>query len=143
MSMCAGSNRLPANYPGGHSMTRGVSATLLTQLPARASRFPWLDVDKRSKPAREVAADYWRLATDLGGIESLSTQQLALVERAAFLLYRIRQHECAVMAGRDPPIDAGVHSNYCNVLGGVLTKLGLARQAKAVDVRDYLQVSSG
>jgi hypothetical protein len=91
-------------------MSRGAS-TMLTQLPARVARFPWADVDRRSRPAREIAADYWRLTTDLGGIDSLSTQQLALVERAAFLLLRIRAHESAVLAGRDPPTDAGVHSN--------------------------------
>jgi hypothetical protein len=55
-------------------MSRGVS-TMLTQLPARVARFPWDDVDRRSKPAREIADNYWRLATDLGGIDSLSTQR--------------------------------------------------------------------
>jgi hypothetical protein len=114
-------------------MTRGVSENLLTRLPARVARFPWADVDRRSRPAREIAADYWRLATDLGGIEALSTQQLALVERASFLLMRIRQHESAVIAGRDDsPIDNGTHSNYCNVLTGVLKALGLERRAKDI-----------
>jgi hypothetical protein len=121
-------------------MSRGVS-TMLTQLPARAlARFPWADVDRRSRPAREIAADYWRLATDLGGVEALSTQQLALVERAAFLLLRIRQHESAVIAGRTPPIDPGTHSNYVNVLTGVLKSLGLERRARGVrSLRDVMQ----
>jgi hypothetical protein len=124
-------------------MSRGVS-TMLTQLPARVARFPWDDVDRRSKPAREIADNYWRLATDLGGIDSLSTQQLALVERAAFLLLRIRQHESAVLAGREPPTDAGVHSNHCNVLAGVLNKLGLERKARSVDdLSGYLQRFAG
>ena len=122
-------------------MTRGVSETLLTRLPARALRsFPWPDVDRRSRPAREVAADYWRLATDLGGIENLSMQEAALVERAAFLLYRVRQHEAAILAGREPPIDPGTHSNYCNVLAGTLAKLGLQRRARNVrTLRDVMQ----
>jgi hypothetical protein len=64
------------------------------------SRFPWADVDRCSPPARKIAADYWRLATDLGGMDALSTQQLALVERAALLLVRIRRHESAVIAGQ-------------------------------------------
>lgn len=116
-------------------MTRGVSTSLTCHVPPHVSRFPWDKVDRRSRPAREVAADYWRLATDLGGVEVLSTQQAALVERAAFLLYRIRQHECAVLAGRDPPTDAGVHSNLTNVLMGVLKALGLERRAKLARTR--------
>jgi hypothetical protein len=122
-------------------MTRGVSTTLLTQLPARVARFPWADVDRRSRPAREIAADYWRLATDLGGVEALCTQQLALVERASFLLLRIRQHECAVIDGQKPPIDAGTHSNLCNVLTGVLKALGLERRAH--NVRSLHEVMKG
>src|SRR5215813_4271434 len=118
-------------------MSHGVSTTLLTQLPARVARFPWADIDRRSRPAREIAAEYWRLATDLGGIDNLSTQQLALVERAAFLLLRIREHESAILAGRQPPIDSGVHSNYCNVLAGLLSKLGLRRQARRVSALEY------
>jgi hypothetical protein len=50
------------------------------------------DVDRRSRPACEIAADYWCLDTDLGGIEPLSKQQLEPVERAALLLPRIRAH---------------------------------------------------
>jgi hypothetical protein len=46
-------------------MSRGVSTTLLTELPARVTRFPWADVDRRSRAAREIATEYWGLATDL------------------------------------------------------------------------------
>ena len=116
----------------GCRMTRGVSTALLTQLPARTARFPWANVERRSRLAREIAADYWRLATDLGGLEALSTQQLALVERAAFLILRIRQDESAVLAGRDSPLDNGTYSNHVNVLVGVLKSLGLDRKARNV-----------
>ena len=45
------------------------------------------------------------------------------------------------MAGREPPTDAGVHSNQVNVLTGTLAKLGLARRAKALpNVRQYLEI---
>jgi hypothetical protein len=122
-------------------MTRGVSTALLTELPARTARFPWADVDRRSRLAREIAADYWRLATDLGGVEALSTQQLALVERAAYLLLRIRQHESAVPSGNEPPIDSGIYSNHVNVLVGVLKPLGLDRKAR--NVRSLREVMGG
>jgi hypothetical protein len=121
-------------------MTRGVSHPL-TELPARTPRFPWADVDRRSRPAREIAADYCRLVTDLGGIESLSTQKLALVERAAFLLLRIRRYESAVLSGTEPPFDAGTFSNHVNVLVGVLKSLGLDRKAR--NVRSLREVMGG
>jgi hypothetical protein len=51
----------------GCRMTRSVS-TALTELPARTRRSPWADVDRRSRLAREIAADYWRLARILGAL---------------------------------------------------------------------------
>lgn len=48
-------------------MTRGVSRTLPTHLPARYRRGVLWSVDKRRKVTREVAADLVELSTDLGG----------------------------------------------------------------------------
>jgi hypothetical protein len=53
----------------GCRMSRGVFAAILTALPAGTPRFPWAKVDRRSRLAREIAANYWRLATDLGGLD--------------------------------------------------------------------------
>ena len=71
-------------------MTRGVSTTLPTELPARyRTRFAW-QLDKRSKVVREVAADLIELWTDLGGYEALSSQQRWLCERVVFIRRRVR-----------------------------------------------------
>lgn len=45
-----------------------------------------------------------------------------------------------VLAGNEPPIDAGTHTNYSNVIGGLLQKLGLNRQARSTeDLDTYLK----
>lgn len=121
-------------------MTYGTSDTLPTELPARYGRlFAW-QLDRRSKAVREVAADLYELWQDLGGVESLSAQKRWLCERVVYLRRRCLEYEAAVLAGTAPPdgVDAGVYSNHANVLQGYLRTLGLARQAKAVNAREYL-----
>jgi hypothetical protein len=114
-------------------MTRGVSTTLPTQLPARFRQgFPWA-LDRRCKVVREVAADLLTLWQDLGGYEGLSTQQLWLCERVVFLRRRMLAYESAILSGTDAPMSAGEFSNFANVAQGHLKALGLQRQARLVD----------
>jgi hypothetical protein len=120
-------------------MTRGVSDTLPTHLPARYRRGVLWDLDKRSEIAREVAADLVELSQDVGGWDSLSTQQRILCERIVFMRRRALEFESAVMAGRDPPYEHGAYSNICNVLAGYLKALGLERRARSVHtLRDIM-----
>jgi len=127
-------------------MTRGVSTTLPTALPARYERlFPW-QLDRRCKMVREVAADMMSLWQDLGGNEALSTQQLWLCERVVFIRRRMLVYETAVMsdAPAPTPFDSGVYSNLANVLQGYLKTLGLHRQARKVDdLQTYLAKATG
>ena len=110
-----------------------------TELPARYTQgFAW-NLDRRCQNAREVASDLWRLWIDLGGVESLSVQQLWLAERVVFLRRRALEFETATMAGKTPPFDAGTHSNVCNVIVGHLRALGLERKARnARTLRDVM-----
>jgi hypothetical protein len=111
-------------------MTRGVSESLSTELPARFDRFfPWAAIDKRSTVAREFAADLTDLWQDLGGVEQLSIQKRWLTERVVYMRRRMVAYEAAVMAGTEPPMDAGTYSNFANVCQGHLKTLGLERQA--------------
>lgn len=122
-------------------MTRGVSTTLPTKLPARFRRlFAW-QLDRRSAVVREIAADLVELWTALGGVEELSPQQLWLCERVVFIRRRVIAYEEAILhnAGRKPneperplPMDAGTYSNHANVLQGYLRTLGFERRAKPV-----------
>ena len=113
-------------------MTRGLSTSLPTALPARfRPRFAWR-LDRRSKAVREVAADLIALWQDLGGFEVLSTQQLMLTERIVFMHRRVIEFESAVMAGTAPPFEYGTYTNLANTLIGHLRTLGLERKARTV-----------
>ena len=113
-------------------MTRGLSETLPTRLPARYERlFAW-ELDRRCKAVRDVAADLFELWQDLGGVEQLSAQKRWLCERVVYLRRRCIAYESAVLAGTEPPMDAGVYTNHANVLQGYLRALGLERQARPV-----------
>jgi hypothetical protein len=110
-------------------------------LPARYRRlFAW-DLDRRSKAVREIAADQVDQWQALGGVDSLSPQELALVERVVFLRRRVLAYESAVLHNisrdaeepeRSLPMDAGTYSNHVNVLLGLLRTLGLERRTKPV-----------
>jgi hypothetical protein len=135
-------------------MTRGVSETLSTELPARFDRFfPWAEIDKRSSIAREFAADLTELWQDLGGVEHLPTQKRWLTERIVYMRRRMLAYESAVMAqeaaiaaGLEPaklPMDAGTYSNFANVCQGHLKTLGIERSARPVrSLRDVMNGSS-
>jgi hypothetical protein len=122
-------------------MTRGVSETLATELPARFDRFfPWATIDKRSSIAREFQADLNELWADLGGVDGLSVQKRWMVERIVWMRQRMLQYETAVVAqlqaaqdGTEAPklpMDAGTYSNFANVVMGHLKALGIERSAK-------------
>ncbi len=124
-------------------MTRGISTTLPTELPARFDRlFAW-QLDRRCKAVREVAGDLYELWQDLGGVESLSAQRRWLCERVVYLRRRCVAYESAVLAGTEPPMDAGTYSNHANVLQGYLRTLGLERKARTVrSLRDVMNGSA-
>jgi hypothetical protein len=125
-------------------VTRGVSETLPTQLPAHFRvGFAWR-LDRRCKAVREIAADLLELWTDLGGVESLSTQERILCERVVYIRRRILEHETAVMNSAAPAMTPGEHANATNTLVGLLKALGLERRARDVhDLRSYLAERSG
>lgn len=117
-----------------HGLTRKA-----TTLPDRYTRgFPWA-MDQRCQAAKEVATDLVRLWQDLGGVESLSTQQGWLVERVVFLHRQMVAYETAVLNGTAPPMSAGEYSNFANVAVGHLKALGLERKARPVDLATYLK----
>jgi hypothetical protein len=132
-------------------MTRGVSETLSSELPARFDRFfPWDAIDKRSVVAREFAADLTDLWQSLGGVEHLSVQKRWLTERIVYMRRRMVAYESAVMAqeaaiaaGLEPPklpMDAGTYSNFANVCQGHLKTLGIERQSRPVKgLRSHLE----
>jgi hypothetical protein len=113
-------------------MTRGVSTTLRTKLPARFKRGVAWNVDRRCKAVREYAHDIVRLGESLGGFDGLSEQKMWIVEEAAYWHWRLLQNRAAVLSGRPPTLTPGEHQNGTSTLLGLLSKLGLERQASDV-----------
>lgn len=130
-------------------MTRGLSATLPTNLPAQYERlFAW-NLDRRCKAVRDVAADLYELWQNLGGVENLSAQKRWLCERVVYLRRRCVAYESAVLHNAELapgeaelplPMEAGTYSNHANVLQGYLRTLGLERQSRPTErLRDLMR----
>jgi hypothetical protein len=123
--LCRRSEAAVAGKPGALSLKP-------TELPAAYERlFAW-KLDRRCRAVREVAGDLVELWQDLGGVDGLSAQRRWLCERVVYLRRRCLAYEAAVLAGNDPPMDAGTYSNHANVLQGYLRLLGLERRARPV-----------
>jgi hypothetical protein len=99
----------------------------------------WLsELDGRTAIAQVMRERYAAFTNDLGGVERLSYAQRSLVERALHLEYWLAQQERALIEGAD--FDVGKWTQAANALQGILTKLGLDRQAKDVpNLHDYLK----
>ncbi len=121
----------------------GSISTLPTRLPDKYERlFAW-KLHRRCKAARQIAGDLVELWQDLGGVDSLPAQKKWLCERVVYLRRRCLAYEAAVLAGTEPPMDAGTYSNHANVLQGYLRTLGLERQARSVrTLRQHLEGSA-
>ena len=77
------------------------------------------------------------LETALGG--DISPQESILVDRAVFMLYRIRVFETMALEGKDynPAIDQ-FYLAWCNTLRRTLETLGLKRIPRELDLKELL-----
>lgn len=98
----------------------------------------WLDqLDGRTGVAQTMRERYAAMTSDLGGVESLSYAQRSLVERALWLEYWLQTQEVELAQGN--AFDVGKWTQAANALQGILSKLGLTRQAKDVpSLGEYL-----
>ncbi len=120
-------------------MTRGVSTSLTTKLPARLRRGVAWNVDRRCKAVREYAALVFELSQALGGFDQLPPQKQWIIEDAAFWHYRLRENRAALLSGRPPTLTPGEHQNGSSTLKGHLKDLGLERVAANMPtLRDFL-----
>ena len=111
---------------------------MTTQAPPRNFNTGWLsELDGRTAIAQEMRARYAAFTNDLGGVERLSYAQRSLVSRALHLEYWLAQQEKALIEGAD--FDVGKWVQAANALQGILSKLGLERQAKDLpSLNEYL-----
>jgi hypothetical protein len=103
-------------------------AEKLKTLPAKHSRgvLTW-DLDWRTPIGQRAMGELLIQADALGGWDELSPQKQKLVSRITYLSLKCSEFETSDLAGQKPKLEPGVYSNYVNVLGGLLSKLGLER----------------
>tara|TARA_R110001599_G_scaffold203973_3_gene401207 strand:- start:464 stop:820 length:357 start_codon:yes stop_codon:yes gene_type:complete len=100
------------------------------------------ELDGRLAVAQVMRERYRAFTDDLGGADRLSYAQRSLVERALWLEYWLAEQEQSLARGKD--FDVGKWTQAANSLQGILTKLGLDRQAKDVpDLAAFMQQRKG
>jgi hypothetical protein len=106
--------------------------------PPKKFNTGWLsELDGRTAIAQEMRERFRAFTDDLGGAETLSYAKRSLVERALWLEFWLAQQEQALAGGSD--FDVGKWVQAANGLQGILSKLGLDRQAKDVpSLNEYL-----
>jgi len=110
-------------------------------IPQKDNIANWLrDLDGRTAVAQELRQRQTLLSDDLGGVESLSYQQRALIDRAIFLEFHLQQQELRLAKGSD--FDSGQWVQAANSLSGIYSKLGLQRKAKDVSLSQYVNGGS-
>ncbi len=96
------------------------------------------DLDGRLAVAQVMRERYRAFTDDLGGADRLSYAQRSLVERALWLEYWLAEQEQSLARGTD--FDVGKWVQAANSLQGILTKLGLDRQAKDIpNLSDFIK----
>lgn len=117
--------------------------------PSKLSKIPeqyrtgWLNrMDARIALVRELRDRFELIADDLGGVQSLSYAQRALIERAVWLEYWCSVQERELAAGGE--FDSGRWTQACNALSGLFAKLGLHRVAREVpNLQDWIKAKEG
>lgn len=110
-------------------------------LPNSTYKTDWLkQIDGRTSIAQELKQRHLALCNDLGGYDILSYQQKALIDRAIFLEFHLQQEELKLANGAE--FDSGKWVQAANALNGLFNRLGLARQAKEVDLTEYVKAKS-
>jgi hypothetical protein len=94
------------------------------------------DLDGRSEVARTLRDRLHALCADLGGLSSLSYQELSLCRRLIHLERLVEQKELKLAQGGR--LDENLYFNAINSLSGLLSKIGLKRRVKVLALNDYL-----
>ena len=127
--------------PGGRPQTHGTKA-----LKRAVNTLGRRTIDRRTSVGKALAAWRSELLADLGGIENISTQELALLEEAvktklildsidAWLL-----NQPSLINKKSRSVLPAVRDRQALVttLRGLLGDLGLSRRSKGVSLNEYL-----
>ncbi len=90
----------------------------------------FLDGEVRSKASRRFRDLFYAIASDLGGMEHLSTGQMQLARRAALISVTCEEMEQSSVAGKEFDIES--FGRLTDRLGRCFERLGLKREARDV-----------
>lgn len=111
-----------------------------TKAPAPEYTPNWLEsLDGRTGIAQQLRHRYACMTSDLGGEEHLSYMQRSLVTRALHLEYFLELEETKLRNGGGADFDSGKWAQANNALQGILSKLGLQRQAREVSIGEFVK----
>lgn len=112
------------------------------QAPPEKYSQGWLDeLDGRTGIAQAMRDRYKAFTDDLGGVDRLSYGQRSLVERALWLEYWLAKQEQSL--AKNEGFDVGKWVQGANSLQGIVSKLGLTRQAREVSLNDVIEKAKG
>jgi hypothetical protein len=103
-----------------------------------------MKLDQRTEMARCLRDRFEGIATDLGGIDSLSGIQASLLERFVFLEATLAKLERDMAMAKDSKGTSEIVARWiqaCNALLGIGKTLGLERQMKAIDLKTYINAN--
>lgn len=98
-------------------------------------------MDGRLEITKALHARYDAIATDLGGIDALSTIQRSLLERFIWLEASVSKLEAEMGTASDAVLAAAIMDKWTRACASLLNfakTLGLHRIKKKVDLKDYI-----
>lgn len=111
-------------------MARGRSVRLLGEIPEKYSPDFMERLDRRTVLGKAVSQRFETVATDCGGLDTLSHVKIGLVKRFLWMECVIEGIELQLAAGEQ--IDIGSYTQLTNTWLGIARLLGLERKPRPV-----------
>jgi hypothetical protein len=118
----------------------GQQGNKAVDVPQRYEEHFMADLDGRTLVARELRDRLHALCADLGGVSSLSYQEVSLCRRLIHLERLVEQKEMRLAQGHR--VDENLYFCGINALSGLLSKIGLKRRMKVLSLGDYLEAKA-
>ena len=111
-------------------MARGKSVRLLGEIPEKYQADFMERLDKRTVLGRAISQRFETVATDCGGLDTLSHVKVGIIRRFLWLECLIEGFELKLASGEQ--VDLGSYTQATNTWIGLAKMLGLERVVKPV-----------
>ncbi len=111
-------------------MARGKSVRLLGEIPAKYTADFMARLDKRTVLGKAISQRFEAVATDCGGLDTLSHVKIGLVKRFLWMEATIEGFELQLASG--DKIDIGSYTQLTNTWLGIARLLGLERKPRPI-----------